>query len=171
MSVTIERLLAKKPADRIQSAAHLAELFEFEWALMKTSSEDVPTVCEEEQRRRVNRSRRITVAVGLASLAIGLLAGMLLAPRGRPTVSAAGQIAAAAEPVAVLSANDGAVSSVSFSPASEMVATAIEDGSVRLWDLPARSVKYTFIAHRGADRVRSFLTRMNCSRPLATMAL
>ncbi len=46
LAQTIDRLLAKKPADRIQSAAQLAELLDFEWALMKTSSEDVPTVCK-----------------------------------------------------------------------------------------------------------------------------
>jgi eukaryotic-like serine/threonine-protein kinase len=152
LSVTIDRLLAKKPADRIQSAAHVAELFEFEWALMKTTSEDVPTVCEVEQRRRVRRSRMTAVAVGLASLALGLLGGMYLAPRGGPAPAATA--VSSAEPQAVLSANAGAVLSVAFAPtgkssAGDTVAMAVEDGSVRLWDLPSKSVKYTVNAHRG----------------------
>jgi serine/threonine protein kinase len=40
LAATIDRLLAKKPADRIQTAAQLAELLDFQWALMKTSSLD-----------------------------------------------------------------------------------------------------------------------------------
>jgi eukaryotic-like serine/threonine-protein kinase len=151
LAFTVDRLLAKKPGDRIQSAAHLAELFEFEWALMKTSSEDVPTVCEQEGRRRATRSRRITVAAAAASLAVGLLAGVVLAPRGHLAATTAAPAAVStSEPLAVLSVNDGAVTSVSISPASDMVAMALEDGSVRLWDLSTKSVKSTLSAHRGA---------------------
>jgi eukaryotic-like serine/threonine-protein kinase len=144
---TIDRLLAKKPADRIQTAAHLAELFEFEWALMKTSSEDVPTVCEIEERRRVRRSRAIAIAVGVAFLALGLLGGLMFAPRGNSTAPVA---VSTAEPVAVLSANAGAVYSVAYNPTGDTLAMAVEDGSVRLWDRASRSIKLTIPAHPGA---------------------
>jgi serine/threonine protein kinase len=146
LTFTIDRLLAKKPADRIQTAAHLAELFEFEWALMKTSSEDVPTVCEIEERRRVRRSRAIAIAVSVAFLALGLLCGLMLAPRGN---SSSPVTASSAEPAAVLSANAGAVWSVAYNRAGDTMAMAVEDGSVRLWDLATRSVKSTINAHRG----------------------
>jgi eukaryotic-like serine/threonine-protein kinase len=159
LSVTIDRLLAKKPADRIQSAAHLAELFEFEWALMKTNSDDVPTVCEEEQRRRVTRSRRITVAAAVTTLAVGLLGGVFLGRLGRSVAPSGPAAVSSAEPLAVLSANEGAVTSVSFSPASPMLAMAIEDGSVRLWDLSARSVRYTMSAARGGGWSSQFSRR------------
>ena len=142
---TIDQLLAKKPQDRIQTAAHLAELFEFEWALMKTSSEDVPTVCLIEQRRRNRRNLLIGTAIGAGFLTFGLLAGMFLGGRGRTAV----QPVSAAEPVAVLAANAGAVWSVSFDPADNTVAMAVEDGAVRLWDLPTKSIKATINAHRG----------------------
>ncbi|HEY4311118.1 MAG TPA: protein kinase [Pirellulales bacterium] len=142
---TIDRLLAKKPDDRIQSAAHLAELFEFEWAVMKTSSEDVPTVCKIEARRRAGRNLLIATGIGAAFLAFGLLAGMFLAGRPKATPHAI----ASAEPVAVLSANAGAVWSVSFDPQSDIVAMAVEDGTVRLWDVPTQSIKATINAHRG----------------------
>lgn len=145
LSDTIDRLLAKKPADRIQSAEHLAELFDFEWALMKTTSEDVPTVCQEEERRIAKRNRLIAVAIGVSFLALGLLGGMLLGGGKGPVAAAA----SSAEPMAVLSANSGAVWSVSFDPGSSTVAMAVEDGSVRLWDLPTKSVKATLDAHRG----------------------
>lgn len=141
---TIDQLLSKKPADRIQSAAHLAELFEFEWALMKTTSDDVPTVCEIEAKRRARRNVIIATAVGAAFLTLGVLAGMFLAPRGGVVPAASD-----ATPVATLSANAGAVWSVSFDPASDTVAMAVEDGKVRLWDLSSKSIKATIDAHRG----------------------
>jgi WD40 repeat protein len=145
LTETIERLLAKKPADRIQSAAQLAELFDFEWALMKTTSEDVPTVCQEEERRATRRHRVIAVAVGATFLAVGLLGGWFLASR-QPAAPGA---VSSAEPAAMLSGNAGAVWSVSFNAQNDTLAMAVEDGSVRLWDLPNRSVRATLNAHRG----------------------
>jgi len=148
LAVTIDRLLAKKPVDRIQSAAHLAELLEFEWALLKTTSEDVPVVCQIEQRKRTLRNRWIAAAVGATFLSLGLFGGWFLAHRGAPTAAAVEEVSSA-EPVAVLSANAGAVWSVAFDRTSETVAMAVEDGTLRLWDLPTQSIKATINAHRG----------------------
>lgn len=152
LAYTIDRLLAKKPADRIQSAAQLAELLDFQWALMKTSSEEVPQVCEIEARERATRNRWIAGAVGATFLAMGLLGGSFLANRSNSPAAAL----SSAEPLAVLSANAGAVWSVSFNPASEMVAMAVDDGSVRLWDLSTKSVRSTFDAHRGVVWISRF---------------
>jgi WD40 repeat protein len=148
---TIDRLLAKKPDDRIQSATLLAELLEFQWALLKTTSEDVPTVCKIAERKRTLRNRWIAAGVGATFLGLGLFGGWLLAHRGGPAGPSAVPAAAVsdAEPVAVLSANAGAVWSVAFDKSSDTVVMAVEDGSVRLWDLPTRSVKSTLMAHRG----------------------
>jgi len=145
LSHTIDRLLAKKPADRIPSAAQLAELFDYEWALMKTSSEDVPTVCQVAQKKRTIRNRLIAAAVGATFLAVGLLGGKFLA---KSPVAPADAVSSA-EPANVLSANAGTVWAVAFDPASATVAMAVEDGAVRLWDLPTSSVKTTIDAHRG----------------------
>ncbi len=82
LALTIDRLLAKKPADRIQSAAMLAELLDFQWALMKTTSEDLPTVCKIEARRRARRNLWIAIGVGATFLAAGLL-GRNVARAGR----------------------------------------------------------------------------------------
>lgn len=148
---TIDRLLAKKPDERIQSATQLVELLEFEWAILKTTSDDVPVVCQIEQRKRTVRNRWIATAVGATFLALGLFGGWFLAHRDNPPVpaGAAGALVSAAEPIAVLSANAGAIWSVSFDNTDKTVAMAVEDGSVRLWDLPTKSVKATINAHRG----------------------
>ncbi len=152
---TIDRLLEKKPSDRIQTAAQLAELLEYQWAFMKTSSDEVPEVCEIEARREAIRNRWIASAIGAVFLAIGLLGGLYLAHRdGSSNGTSGGEAgavpaAASAQPVAVLSANAGTVWSVAFDPTSDTLAMAVEDGTVRLWDWPRQSVKSTINAHRG----------------------
>lgn len=148
LAETIDHLLAKKPPQRIQSATHLAELLEFEWALLKTTSEDLPTVCQVEQRKRIRRNRWIAAGVGATFLALGLLGGQFLGHRNGPADPVVEEVSSA-EPVAVLSANAGAVWSVSFDRTSDTVAMAVEDGTVRLWDLPTKSVKSTTTSHRG----------------------
>ncbi|HEX4131970.1 MAG TPA: serine/threonine-protein kinase [Pirellulales bacterium] len=145
LSETIDRLLAKKADDRFQSAIHLAELLDFQWALMKTTSDDVPTVCVIEKRKRTIRNRWIAAIGAVVFLGIGLLAGMALVPYGTASLEAI----STAEPMSVLTANAGAVWSVAFDPSSPTVAMAVEDGTVRLWDLPTRSVTETINAHRG----------------------
>ncbi|HEV3339275.1 MAG TPA: serine/threonine-protein kinase [Pirellulales bacterium] len=152
LAETIDRLLAKKPADRIQTAAQLAELFDYEWALMKTSSEEVPTVCQEAANKRAKRTRWIAGGVGAAFLTIGLVGGKFLARNyGLPTSSA--------PPAYVLSAKAGSVWSVAFNPEGDTVAMAVEDGSVRLWDLQTQSIKAKFEAHRGVVWNSKFSTQ------------
>jgi serine/threonine protein kinase len=149
LAETIDRLLAKKPADRIQSAALLVELLEFEWALLKTTSDDVPTVCEIEQRKQTIRNRLIATGVGATFLTLGLLGGWWLSNRSGTPVPAGAAAAAPVRPLAELSANSGAVWSASFDRSGETLAMAVEDGSVRLWDLASQSIRATFPAHRG----------------------
>ncbi len=141
----VDELLAKKPADRYQSASDLAEVLEFHWAHMRSSSADLPAVCVEEIKQRSKRNRLIFAAVGATLLALGLIAGMFL-PHflGLPS-----GLKSSAEPAAVLAANAGSVWSVSFDPKSDTVAMAVEDGSVRLWDWPKQTVQSTLEAHRG----------------------
>jgi WD40 repeat protein len=161
LAETIDRLLAKKPDDRFQSAVQLAEVFEFYWAVLKTSSEDLPTVCQEEERRQTIRNRWIAAAIGTAFLAVGLVGGRFLFNRGGDAAApGAGTVtpavASSAPPTAVLAAKAGAVWSVSFDAAGDTVAMAVEDGSVRLWDLPTKSTKATLGGHRGTVWVSLF---------------
>ena len=144
---TIDQLLAKRPSDRIQTAAQLAELLEFHWALMKTSSEDVPTVCAIEQRKRVVRNRWLALGIGAAFLTLGIFGGRYL--WHRPAGPEATSVVATVPPLAVFPANAGAVWSVSFASSNQVAAMAVEDGSVRLLDLATKSVQATLNAHRG----------------------
>ena len=141
---TVDDLLAKKPADRYDSATDLAEVLEYHWAHLKTSSEELPGVCQVELRKRRIRNRIIIAAVGTTLLALGLLLGMFF---NRENLG--GTAKSSAEPVAVLNAGAGTVWSASFDPRSEVVAMSVEDGSVRLWDLKTKSVRSTLKAHNG----------------------
>ena len=145
LAETIEQLLEKKPEKRFQSAALLAELLEYEWALMKTTSDEVPQVCEIESRARTRRNRWIALGIGASFLCLGLLGGMMIANRPRQPVKEI----SSAEPLAVLSANAGTVWTAAFHPESDELAMAVEDGSVRMWDWRKKSIISTFPAHRG----------------------
>src|SRR2546425_1812157 len=72
----IDELLAKKPEDRYQSAADVAEVLEYAWTRMRTSSDELPTVCQEELKHRKARNRLVFAGVGVALLSLGLMAGM-----------------------------------------------------------------------------------------------
>lgn len=150
LAETIDRLLSKKPDERIQSATQLAELLEFQLALMKTG-EDVPQVCRIEEEKQAKRNRRIGAAISVVFLLLGLAGGLFLANRKNASRSepAVAPVVAMVPPLAVLSANAGTVWSANFDPTNKTVAMAVEDGSVRLWDLPSQSVKATINAHRG----------------------
>ncbi len=160
LAETIDRLLAKKPDDRIQTATHLAELLEFHWALMKTTSDDVPTVCVIEERKRMIRNRWIAGAIGATFLVLGLIGGKLLSNRNvatpQPGTATTAAATSTAPATAVLSANAGAIWNVAFDATGNTVAMAVEDGSVRLWDLPTKSVKATLTAHRGTVWIAKF---------------
>jgi serine/threonine protein kinase len=141
----IDELLAKKPEDRYQSAADVAEVLEYTWTRIRTSSDELPGVCQEEMKQRRIRKRFVIAGVAAAMLSLGLLAGAFL-PRGSqgPTVAVS-----TAEPIAVLQGNSGSVWSVAFDPNSDTVAMAVEDGAVRLWDWPKETIQETIDAHRG----------------------
>ncbi len=148
----VDDLLAKKPADRYDSATDLAEVLEYHWAHLKTSSDELPGVCQIEMRRRRIRNTWLIAGVGVSLLTVGLLLGSLFngglfGGLGNPMAVPVAK--SAAEPIAVLTANAGSVWSVSFDPKSDTVAMATEDGSVRLWDLTKKSVKSTLEAHTG----------------------
>jgi WD40 repeat protein len=150
----VDELLEKKPENRYQSASDLAEVLEYAWARIRSSSDELPTVCQEELKQRRARNRVIYSAIGAGLLALGLFAGMFL-PRFSTTPAISVPVSAA-EPLAVLPANSGSIWSVSFDPTSDMLAMAVEDGTVRVWDWPKKTIQETLDAHRGTVWVSKF---------------
>ena len=53
------------------------------------------------------------------------------------------------EPVALLSGNAGPVWAVAFTPDASTLAMAIDDGTVKLWDVAAKRIRATINAHKG----------------------
>ena len=172
LAETVDQLLAKKPEDRIQSATLLAELLEFQLALMKTTN-DLPTVCKIEAAKERRRNRWIATAIGASFLVVGVLAGVFIANRPRPAnslvVPETVSEVSTAEPIATLTTNSGAVWSTGFDPTSKTVVMGGEDGSVRLWDLSKQSISSTFARIVESSGHRSSLIAVNCLRHPVTM--
>jgi WD40 repeat protein/serine/threonine protein kinase len=140
----IDRLLAKSPADRFQSAREVADLLDQYWSAMKTSSEVIPA-CPHKRRRRIQLALLLLAAVVAGALVTAL------AVRFWP--SRAGDTAAqenSPPALAVLRGNSGTVWGVSFSPDDRTLAMGIEDGTIKLWDLEAKNVRATLTGHRAS---------------------
>jgi hypothetical protein len=139
----IDRLLAKSPADRFQSAREVADLLDLHWSALKTSSDIVPT-CPKKRRQRLRQGLVIAAAVAAGALAT---AAVLLFWPGRGGNGGARE-EEPEPPLAVLRTGQGTVWGVAFSPGDRTLATAIEDGTIKLWDLETMTVKATLTGHR-----------------------
>lgn len=144
---TVEQLLEKKPENRIQTAAQLAELLDYEWALMKATSEEVPTVCKIEQQKQNRRNWMIGLGIGAVFLTVGMVVGSLfMGNRNGNLTVASGTSISPAKPVAVLNANAGAVWSVAFDPSGQSVVMGVDDGTARIWDVATQGIRETLNA-------------------------
>ena len=148
----VDKLLAKKPADRYQSAADVAEVLEYAWTRLRSSSDELPAVYQQERKVRRKRNKAILAGVAGVFLLVGLVAGVLVPWRSLLP----GKARSDGEPLAVLAANSGTAWSVAFDPKSDVVAMAVEDGTVRLWDWRKKSIQETLEAHRGLVWVATF---------------
>lgn len=141
LAYVIDRLLAKSPADRFQTAREVADLLDFQWSAMKSSSDAVP-VCPE---KRAHRRRQILAAMAIVAVsALASAAAVLLWTGGRGAREEASE-----PPLAVLRGGSGTVWGIGISPGDRTLAMAIEDGAIKLWDLEKRTVQATFTGHRG----------------------
>jgi hypothetical protein len=142
LAAVIDRLLAKSPADRFQTAREVADLFDLQWSAMKTSS-DVVAACPRKRGHRVRQGLVILAAVAVGAL--GMAAAVLLWP-GRGGDGGSRQ-EPSEPPLAVLRGGSGTVWGVAFAPGDLTLAMAIEDGTIKLWDLETKTVRATLTGH------------------------
>ncbi|SMP43794.1 Serine/threonine protein kinase [Neorhodopirellula lusitana] len=147
LSDLIMSLLSKKPEDRPESASAVAT------ALASIVNEygpisplQVPAVAAKEVKKLSGSYRRlerrwVLVAWLVAALGILSLAATAFLALRRDTGDNF--------PSVVLPDNPGTVWSVDFAPDGERLAAAIEDGSVRIWNIDDQKLLKSFHAHRG----------------------
>ncbi len=146
----IDKLHAKRPQDRYQSAADVAELLSRALAKIEHMSEDQKKACAKAaaMRQAVDLGRRRFLWMGLGAVlgAGGTFGAMAL--RGRAT-GAVGEEGPAVGQMANLNAHVGPIWSAAFSPDGSALAMALDDGTVQVWDARGDEVRVTIPAHRG----------------------
>lgn len=141
----IDRLLAKKPKDRFESAAEVAILLQQVLnELPDHASSTVPSSTSSTrlkprgQRSWWVRRSPVLLATVLGLFGVGLISELAkvsqLTVLGQRDRVYAPQEEPETPTVYTLRNNDGAVWSVAFDPETKILATASESGSVKLWD-------------------------------------
>ncbi|QDT60569.1 Serine/threonine-protein kinase PknL [Stieleria bergensis] len=146
LSDLIMSLLAKKPADRPESASSVAT------ALASIVNEygpisplQVPAVAASEVKKLSGSYRRLERRWVLAAWLAGVV-GLLIAVG---TFIAMRPDSGDNFPSVVLPDNPGTVWSIDFAPDGKQIAAAVEDGSVRIWNVADQKLLKSFNAHRG----------------------
>ncbi|HEX5269745.1 MAG TPA: protein kinase, partial [Gemmataceae bacterium] len=146
----IDKLHAKRPEDRFQSAADVAELLSRALVKIEHMSEDQKKACAKAaaMRQAVDLGRRRFLWMGLGVLlgAGGTFGATLL--RRRAT-GAIGDDAPGVAPLAALPAQGGPIWSVAYSPDGAALAMALDDGTVKVWDARGDKIRITIQAHHG----------------------
>jgi hypothetical protein len=146
----IDKLHAKRPEDRFQSAADVAEFLSRALVKIQHMSEDQKKACAKAAALRqtvdLGRRRFLWMGLGVALGAGGTFAATLLRRRA---FAAGGDDEPAVTPLANLDAQVGPVWSVAYSPDGSALAMALDDGQVKVWDAHGDDVRVTIPAHHG----------------------
>jgi WD40 repeat protein len=175
----IDKLLAKKPDERIQSAAEVAVLLtEMEASL---PAQPAPTTARSRQTTRLVAAdsrtwlKRNGLWIAAAILNLNALLFLtelmkltqwtVLGQRGQIITANTPSADKAPQPVAIdegpkprvtFDAGMGPIWSIAVSPDGALLAAALDDGTVRLWDARAERLKSRIAAHKGPVRSIAF---------------
>jgi WD40 repeat protein len=151
----IQQLLAKRPDQRPISAAYVAEeLGKRLSAFEPVSPVQIPAVhtsgaCETVMRQ--HRRSRWLAAIGGAVLGAAVMMGLAIAfQKGGPATKAGPKRDVGAPAVATLEGNAGPIWSVEFTPDGTKLLTAVDNGTVKIWDVRKRKPDSTLNVHDGA---------------------
>lgn len=146
LSDLIMSLLAKRPEDRPESASAVASaLASIVTQYGPMSPLQVPTIAASEVKKLSGSYRRIQrrwAIAAWAAAAVGIFVAAIAFVLSRPDTGDN-------FPSVVLPDNPGTIWSVDFAPDGNRIAAAIEDGSVRIWDVQTQTLLNSFNAHRG----------------------
>jgi eukaryotic-like serine/threonine-protein kinase len=162
---TIDRLLAKEPSDRFQTAQELTEFLAVKYSAMKSNtplSSPVDMCAAPTSSRRLSRVAKKAFCVRTASmlatvfgvgLVIGAVATWLFAPPQEKlvekivtqtvTVNSAGvRVDTGIAPETTLSSRSGAIWAVAMSVDGTLVASGIESGRINIWEVATKRLLY-----------------------------
>ncbi len=164
LSEIIMALLAKRPENRPESSSSVATaLAGIVTQYGPISPLQIPAVAAIESKKlsgnhRIVHRGWITGAwLTAAVAALSMIVAVTLWMNPIQTIDRGD-----AFPSVVLAGNPGTVWSVDFSPDGKQIAAAIEDGSVRIWDVASQTLLKSFNGHRGI----AWMVRYHPSRPL-----
>ncbi|HVW01305.1 MAG TPA: serine/threonine-protein kinase, partial [Planctomycetaceae bacterium] len=135
----VERLLAKKPSDRYQSAREVADTLEHFWVLLKSSE---TLICPKKRAAHFWKSVGVGAIAGVATLLVGVFAAFFLMPRSPGTE-------AIPTPVHVFKGTGSSLWTMALSEDGQHMAIGADDGTVKYWDIPGEKVLFTLNAHKG----------------------
>ena len=131
----VDRLLAKNPKDRFQSAREVADTLEHFWAKLKSSE---TLVCPKKKAANLWKAITLGTAAGLFTLMLGAIAAYFLLPREEKVPT----------PAHVFKGNAGPIWSLAISKDGKNLALGANDGTVKFWDIAAERVVWTLNAHQ-----------------------
>jgi serine/threonine protein kinase/Tol biopolymer transport system component len=149
----VDRLHAKQPDDRFQSAQVLAELLGRR--LAELVSGQAPKDCPKMRRVSIFATAKRRTLLALAG---GILLGSAAALGATEILGAshlfgfrhpANVEESGPAPLSTLNAQVGPVWSSSFSPDGSTLVMGLDDGTVKVWDVKESKVNYTLSAHKG----------------------